>query len=355
MFDGRKRLATRLLLPAIAAVGIAGAIAAATLGDGLGSADRDAGRLVPARRLAALATAPTTSGSASAPCGPASAAAIASVDTTVAQHIYAGEIRSSAVSADVAHITGSEALLSALASSNEAAVYAAVHSIVYTPHWHIVRLRVVKEGRVLADVGGPDVIAPVSGPLRWKGRVLGSYVMSLQDDVGYVKLVGRFLGVPVDLYRNGSLLMGTLQPAPSSPSPGTSVIVGGSEYQVQVLDALAFPSGTLRAALFLPGPSSTVASQSCEAVRVAAWGRVAQRIAARLTPLSAHYQELVDVLQGTTGGLAFVKAASKPLAGGRGPARIPLSGVVKYGGRSWSVFSWAPSPPARVYLLTPPG
>ena len=39
--------------------------------------------------------------------------------------------------------------------------------IVYHPFWHIVRLRVLDaSGRVLADFGGPDVIAPVSGTLR---------------------------------------------------------------------------------------------------------------------------------------------------------------------------------------------
>src|SRR5450759_3399305 len=56
-------------------------------------------------------------------CGAASAEAIASVDIKVAQRIYTGELRGSEVSADVAHIRGDGELLSALASSDEAAVY----------------------------------------------------------------------------------------------------------------------------------------------------------------------------------------------------------------------------------------
>jgi hypothetical protein len=293
-------------------------------------------------------------------CGAASAEAIASVDVKVAQRIYTGELHGSEASADIAHINGDRELLSALASSNAAGVYAAVHTLVYTPHWHIVRLRVVKNGRVLADVGGPYIIAPVSGPLKWQSRKVGSYVMSVQDDVGYVKLISRFIGVPIDLYRvppgpPGTFLMGTLQPAPSSVSSGQSVTVAGSTYQAHVLNALAFPTGTLQAALFVPKPTSAMASRSCAAVQVAAWGNVAKHIASRFTPLSAHYSDLVGTLEGSTAGLVYVRAGSKQLAGGAGPARIPRNGTVKYHGRSWSVFSWEPVPPARIYFLTPAG
>jgi len=330
----------------------AGAIAGAGLNDDLRPVAQSSGRLAPVGRVAAVSSAHARSGSGPGPCAAASAATIAGVDTAAARKIYAGEIHSNAVSADVAHVTGSRALLGALASSNTRAVYAAVHTIVYTPHWHIVRLRVVKAGRVLADVGGPYVIAPVSGALKWKGRTVGSYVMSVQDDVGYVKLVSRFIGVPVDLYQNGSFLMGTLQPAPSSVRKGSAVTVAGNAYQADVFDALAFPTGSLRVALLVPAPTSTVTAERCAAVRVGAWGRIAKHIAARLVPLAAHYQDLVDILRGTTGGLAFVRSGSARLAGA-GPAWIPHGAIVRYAGRSWSVFAWEPFPPARIYLLIP--
>jgi hypothetical protein len=291
--------------------------------------------------------------SSAAVCGPQTASTIASVDSAVAKGIYATEIQSHEVSEDTTHITHSQALLSALASNNAAAVYEAVHSIVYAPHWHIVRLRVLKGGRVIADVGGPDVIAPVSGTLRSRGRTLGTYVMSVQDDLGYVKLVSRFIGVPVNLYRNGSFVMGTLQAAPSTLSTGASVHVHGVSYLVQLLNARAFPGGPLRVSLFIPGPSRVTSATSCAAVRLAAWGSVAMHIATRLQPLTAHYQSLVDILHGTTGGPAYVRAGSRRIAGGSVPARLPARGIVKTGGRSWAVFSWAPFPPARIYFLTP--
>ncbi len=350
---GKRPLIRRLAL-ALAAVVIAAAIAAATLGADPGPARRAS--VLPAAAGSHAAGAGAASGPAPSACGPASAAAVASVDATVARGIYAGELRSREVSADVAHITGSQALLSALASGNEAAAYSAVHTIVYTPHWHIVRLRVVKGGRVLADVGGPDIIAPVSGTLRWHGRTVGTYVMSVQDDLGYVKLVSRFIGVPVDLYRNGSFLMGTLQPAPPSKlSTGATLTVAGNAYYDYAFNAGAFPSGALRVALLVPRPTGAVAATSCYSVQLATWGTIAMHIAARLHPLPAHYPELVDILRGATGGLAYVRSGSTRLAGGAGPARIPHQGIVKYVGRSWRVFSWEPAPPARVYVLMPQG
>lgn len=296
----------------------------------------------------------TPSALVSGPCGTASAATVASVDAMVARRIYSGELRGSEVSTDIAHITGDRELVSALASSNSATVAAEVHKLVYTPHWHIVRLRVLKNGQTIADVGGPYIIAPVSGPLRSNGRRVGSFVMSIQDDAGYVKLVTRFMGIPIDLYREGSLLMGTLQPAPSSVSTGRSVTVAGRIYRAQVLNALAFPSGTVQATLFVPQPTSAEAGRSCATLKIAAWGNVVRHVARRYSPLSAHYDDFAGTLKGASAGLVYVRAGSKHLAGGASPARIPHSGTLKYRGRSWSVFSWEPVPPARIYFLVAP-
>jgi hypothetical protein len=286
-------------------------------------------------------------------CGAQTSSTLASVDTSVAQGIYTAETQSREVGVDAGHVTHSQALLSALAANDAAGVREAVHGIVYTPHWHIVRLRVLQGGHVVADVGGPDVIAPVTGTLSSHGRTIGTYVMSVQDDLGYVKLVSRFIGVPVNLYRNGALVMGTLQPAPSTLSNGASIHVHGVSYLVQLLSAQAFPSGPMRVALFIPAPSHATSDTSCAAVRLAAWGSVAMHVAARLHPLSAHYQSLVEVLHDTTGAPAYVRAGSTRIAGGAVPARLPSSGIVKYGGSPWAVFSWEAVPPARIYFLTP--
>ena len=359
------RASARIGLVALVALG-------AAVGIALQGGSRTAPRATP--RLTAQATAETRAAvshgvgatpsrtssllppSHATPCGAASTATLAGVYSEVAQRIYNGELRGNEVGIDIAHITGSRELLSALAGSNQTAIYAAVHRIVYTPHWHIVRLRVLRGGRVLADVGGPYIIAPISGPLRWHGRTVGTFVTSVQDDIGYVKLVSRFTGVPIDIYRNGSFLMGTLRPAPGAVRDGQPVTVGGKSFEAHVLHAQAFPTGTLAAVLFVPRASGAVAARSCTDVRVLdGWGNVAKHIASRFSPLAANYTALVDTLQGSSGGFAYVRAGSRRLAGGSAPASIPSSGTIRYRGRSWSVFSWEPVPPARVYLLTPAG
>jgi len=293
-------------------------------------------------------------------CGPATARTIGAVDAAVAHKIYVGELSGREVGEDVAHVAGSAELARAVASGGSAAAYALVHQIVYTPHWHIVRLRVVRNGKVLADVGGPYIIAPISGALRQNGVKVGSFVMSVQDDVGYVKLVTRFTGVPIDLYGGppprpaGKFLMGTLQPAPPLPSDGAMVKAHGSSYLARVARVNAMPNGKLHVALLVPTPAKALAARSCAAVRNEAWGSIVMHVAARFTPLASQYQDFVGTLEGSTGGLAYVREGSLQIAGlNAGPSHLPTHGKVMYHGRPWQVFSWEPHPPARVYFLAP--
>ncbi len=337
-----------------------GAAAALATGE-TSDADRDApSRAAP---VAALALAGTQHGAAPAahgrtvaaarPCGAQSATTIAGIDAQVARLIYADELGGRETRVDQAHVRGSQLLLGALSSGNTAAIRAAVHAIVYTPHWHIVRLRVLRGGHVLADVGGPYVIAPVTGTLEQHGRVLGKYVMSVQDDVGYVKLVSRFIGVPVDLYRGGSFLMGTLQPPPPLPRPEATVVARGHAYRAQVFTAGGFPAGALTVALLVPLPSRSVAAMSCQQIAADAVGAVGMHIAQRLSPLFAHYHDLVGVVRATSGASVFVRAGGHDLAGPSLPRRLPNEGSVRIGGKTRWVFSWLAAPNVRVYVVAP--
>jgi hypothetical protein len=332
--SGRSR-SILALLAAAAAVAIVVAVATEALGDDSDRAQHGAAAL------------------AAGGCGPRTAATLARVDEAAARRIYTGELSGHEVSLDAAHVTSWQPLLQALAAGNRTAVAAAVHQLVYMPRWHIVRLRVLQGGRVLADIGGPYVTVPVRGELAAGGRVLGSYVMSVQDDAGYEKLVRRFVGVPIDIFSGGRLLIGPL-PLATPPRSGSTVTVGGRSYLARIVALRAFPSGPLSAALLIP-TDPALERAGCAVVRVRAWGSVARHIAARFAGhLSGHYGDLVDIVRSTTGGYAFVLAGGRELAGGPLPRRLPSSGLTRYRGRSWSVYSWAAGAGAHVFVLAPP-
>jgi hypothetical protein len=368
-----RRLRSHRVLVAIVALGVAVGIAAPIVAEASeASPDHDVHAaksatgvpqgaqplLVPANAAVAgtqgSQPAPTEAASvAGAQCGVRSGALISAVDAAVAQRIYAGEVSGREPRLDQTRVRTWPALLKALASGNRAATYAATYALVYKPHWHIVRLRVLKAGHVMADVGGPYITAPIYGTLSWHGRTVGSYVMSVQDDLGYQKLVSRFIGVPIDLYRGASFVMGTLNPAPALPRQGAVVTRGSTSYAANTLAVQAFPSGVLNAALFVPAPSHAQQAMNCQSVQAAAWGSVAMHIASRFTPLSAHYKDLAGVVRAATGASVFVVSGKHQLAGGKMPRGLPTSGAVTFQGHSRGVFSWTPAPGVRVYVLSP--
>ncbi len=240
----RRSIRLRLVAPTVLAALIAAAVATIAFGldlDGDARAARGAASARTAAASTSAASVASTSGasSTSGACGAATAQTVAAVQSAVARRIYAQEAGGASTRLDAARVASFQPLLRALASGGPAAVRTAVHELVYMPGWHIVRLRVVRGGRVLADIGGPYILAPVHGTLRAHGRVLASYVMSVQDDLGYVKLVTRFIGAPIDLFWNGSRVMGTGSAAAAHGDPSSTLSLG------------AFPAGRLDARLYV--------------------------------------------------------------------------------------------------------
>jgi hypothetical protein len=297
---------------------------------------------------------------ASAPpaCGTAAPASAAQAAGLVADHIYRLELDSAEVRADRRQVEGYAPLLSALAGGNRVALLEAVHSLVYS-HTHLVRLRITRAGNVLADVGGPYIIAPVTGTLRTHGRTLAHYVLSVQDDLGYVKLEQRFIGHQLIL-RVGSQRVpveGTLPSAASGLPFSGPVSYRGAGYEIYTLGARAFPSGTLRISLLVPRPASS--TLSCSAIRVAELARIGQRIWRRFVAVAAPPSAYVHALGSLTGALAYVRSGARQLAGSTqpGPARLPASGAVSYRGRAYEVSSFparTTAGPVRVYQLLRP-
>ena len=290
-------------------------------------------------------------------CGAAAVAATAAVDNTAADDIYGNELAGMEVSFDSAQVTGAADLSAAVAADDDAAARTAVSRLVFHPAWHIVRLRALDAGgRVLADVGGPYVIAPVHGFLRLHGRVVGSFVMSVQDDVGYTKLETRFIGNPVGIYVGGKLVAERDAALPGGPPSGAELTLGGVSYRVLSESYGAFPSGTLNAVILVPPPAGPAQAQPCSVVRAGEFGRIAERFARLAVSLPAHYPGFARTVQIYTGAEVFVREGTKQLAStsGTGPATLPSAGTVSYQGRRWLVFSFEPRPSTRVYVLAPP-
>jgi hypothetical protein len=126
---------------------------------------------------------------------PAMAAAGVRADTLggVARRIYAQEADGAVGNAAVRRIARDHALLAALRSGDRAGLRAAALRQLFNPGKHVVRLSVVRDGRPLTDVGGAFVVSPTRLELPG-GDVLEA---SMQDVVGYVKLVHRLTGAQV--------------------------------------------------------------------------------------------------------------------------------------------------------------
>ena len=306
--------------------------------------------------LVAAAPAAHADAPASSPCAATTLATVEAVDSAVANSVYGGELEGGEVIADARHVAGSAALASAVARGDAAAALAAVKAIVYHPFWHIVRLAVLDtSGTVVATYGGRYVLAPVSGQLVWHGKVVGSFLMSVQDDIGFAKLESRFVGDPIGLYLGGSLvaeLGGTLPPAPPA---ATLLELHGERYGVVTESYRAIPLAPLEAVILVRSPPASLAAQSCTAVRATETARVVARIAARYPHLVATLGAFVETASSYTGATVIARVGARTVTGGAGPvpATLPASGPLSDGAQQWWVVSFAPARDTRVYVLVP--
>jgi hypothetical protein len=287
---------------------------------------------------------------------PAGGDVLANTAGSVAERIYAAEVHSSETDADKRQIEHDGALLSAMQSGDRTAIAAAVHSLVYS-HTHIVRMRVSRGSELLFDEGGPYILAPVSGRLRVHGREVGHFVFSVQDDLGYVKLVTRFIGAPLVLRtESGNVpIEGLLSPGPDSIPDRGPVDYRGTAYQAYSFKAAAYPSGRLRVSLLLSLPHA-LALKTCDEIKAAELGLVAQRISRRFKLSPSAFAPYIKLVHTMTHALVYMRAGSRTLAGSthKPPAKLPSSGALRWHGVDYQVSSFtAPTSTgsARVYVL----
>ncbi len=121
-------------------------------------------------------------------------------------------------------------------------------------HKHVVRLRVSTRGALLADVGGPYVLAPLRAPLTQNGRQIGELELSIQDDEGYKRLAERLAGVHVVMSMGGRVVKNSLGTFSAPIPPSGPYTYQGHSYTVFTIPAEAFPSGPLTIRVLVPNP-----------------------------------------------------------------------------------------------------
>jgi hypothetical protein len=313
--------------------------------------------LAPAAVPTVATSAPAPPAAAVTPCGAKAGEVLATTAGAVAQRIYQGETSGSETLSDKHQIERDGPLRAAVESGDRAAIKAAVTTLVYS-HTHIVRLRVSRGSELLSDVGGPYILAPVTGTLRSHGRTIGHFVFSVQDDLGYVKLVTRFIGAPMILRTDSGQVpvAGLLSPGPASIPDRGPVEYRHTSFEAFSFNASAYPSGRLRVSLLLPVPAS-LAAKSCAQIKTAELGLVAQRISRRFKPLApSNFSTYAKLTRTLTHGLLYIRSGSRKLGGspGSGPSRLPSSGALRYQGTDYEVSSFAAPTSAgqvRVHLL----
>ena len=188
-------------------------------------------------------------------CGSSAVETVVHTLGRIASLIYAGEAGARTLP-QVRRVQRDQALLQAVAARDPLAAKAAIEALLTE---HIVRLRVSAGRALLVDVGGPFVLAPVSAPLRLQGRTIGSFVLSIQDDEGYLRLTRRLAGVRVLMYANPAhpqLVKNSLGPSPGKVPPSGSYEYRGRSFRVFTVNARAFPSGPLTIRVLIPVPYS---------------------------------------------------------------------------------------------------
>ncbi len=203
----------------------------------------------PQRKLRVFVLAPVPAASTCAPT-PAETAADAIGET--AKRIYREEQSGAATRVVVRDFESSRPFQEAVATDNPAATRAAIVKF-FEGTLHVVRVRATLGEKLVADVGGPHVLGPIRGDVRnAHGHVVGHFLLSVQDDLGYVILAQRFAGVQVFLYEGKQLLPGSSSPAPLSIPKHGEMLFDGVRYHTYSFTAEAFPKGQLEVSLLIP-------------------------------------------------------------------------------------------------------
>jgi hypothetical protein len=195
--------------------------------------------LVPERSIATICAHGSTTG----------AQAQANALGTVAERVYEAERAGSKAELLRDYVESSRPFREAVLAGDAKATRAAIIGF-FRSHLHIVRVRVIRDGKLLVDVGGHHVLAPIPGVVRnTNGRVAAHFLLAIQDDLGFQLLAHTFTGAQVVMRKGTRQVMGTLKPGPIAIPDRGRLVYRGTTYQVYSFIGEAFPAGVLRISL----------------------------------------------------------------------------------------------------------
>jgi hypothetical protein len=166
----------------------------------------------------------------------------------------------------------STALADAVNSGNAAGARAALRALLLG---QIVRVEVLRGGRVLAQAGAGPAIAPIRGSIPGTSA---TFILSSQADQTYLQVVHQVTGAQVLLLAGTRRLAGTTGGPPPASVPGEGPLsYAGQSYQTVTLAGAVYPSGPLRILLLVP-TSEISCPGSAAQTRVETLGHVGENV-----------------------------------------------------------------------------
>jgi hypothetical protein len=175
----------------------------------------------------------------------------------VAQRQYSFEIHGGAAFGGLHLVGRDQTLLRLLRSGNVNATRSYVQRRFATVwyHRHVSRMRILQGSRVLVEVGVPFVVAPVQMTLRGPdGQGLGTLQVSIQDEIGFVRLIHRYH--PVDVVvrgRRGQVETSLPAAARVRLPPNGTVTIAGQRYHVGSFRDMAWNHEPVTVSILMKG------------------------------------------------------------------------------------------------------
>jgi hypothetical protein len=176
----------------------------------------------------------------------------------VAKHVYGNEINGGRVHSDVRFIADDQALLRELSRRELGAAQAeAYRRMTSNRTKHITRVSVLRGRRMLVNAvwnsNGSFVVAPLQEALYSRRRSLGTLLVSVQDVVGYVRLVHLYTGAQVVVRGTSGQVRASLAAAAKAVLPSSGhATVAGQRYVVGSFPLRAWGSERLTVWLLEP-------------------------------------------------------------------------------------------------------